>query len=162
MATNGISLTQRGIRPIKGQAAFLPNQPIIHNCVYDPSATTAVAPGDVVTFATTTMTNLTVLKKAVATDKPIGVVTFNSIKSNFVANDRISIYPVNSFVYLPAGVANLTLGAQVGFNSDGQVVAASAGNGVIGVLWTQPAAVGDLVVVQILPDAVATAQADGE
>ena len=147
---NGLSLTQRGIRPIKGQAAFLPNQPIIHNCIVDPSAAAALVPGDVVTFATTTLTDATVVKKAAATDTPCGVVVYNAIKSAFVANDRVSIFPVDSFVYLPAGSAALTNGAAVGINSDGQVVAAGS-NAAVGILWTQPAAVGDLVVVQIKP-----------
>ncbi len=155
MATNGLSLTQRGIRPIKGQAAFLPNQPIIHNCVVDPSATVGIVPGDAVTFAATTLTDLTVVKKAAATDKPIGVVVYNAIKSNFVANDRVSVFPVNSFVYLPAGSADLINGTQVSYNADGQVVAATSGNGVLGILWTQPAAIGDLVAVQIVPDVAA-------
>lgn len=152
---NGLSLTQRGIRPIKGQAAFLPNQPIIHNCIVDPSATAALVPGDVVTFATTTLTDATVLKKAAATDTPCGVVVYNALKSAFVANDRVSIFPVGSFVNLPAGSAALTNGAAVGINSDGQVVAASS-NAAVGILWTQPAAVGDLVVVQIKPVAAAS------
>lgn len=152
---NGLSLTQRGIRPIKGQAAFLPNQPIIHNCIVDPSATAALVPGDVVTFATTALTDATVVKKAAATDTPCGVVVYNAIKSAFGANDRVSIFPVDSFVYLPAGSAALTNGAAVGINSDGQVVAAST-NAAIGILWTQPAAVGDLVVIQIKPVAAAS------
>lgn len=152
---NGLSLTQRGIRPIKGQAAFLPNQPIIHNCIVDPSATAALVPGDVVTFASTSLTDATVLKKAAATDTPCGVVVYNAIKSAFAANDKISIFPVDSFVYLPAGSADLTNGAAVGINSDGQVVAAST-NAAIGILWTQPAAIGDLVVVQIKPVAAAS------
>lgn len=147
---NGLSLTQRGIRPIKGQAAFLPNQPIIHNCIVDPSAAAALVPGDVVTFATTTLTDATVVKKAAATDTPCGVVVYNAIKSAFVANDKISIFPVDSFVYLPAGSASLTNGAAVSINSDGQVVAVDS-TAAIGILWTQPAAVGDLVVVQIKP-----------
>lgn len=153
--TNGLSLTQRGIKPIKGQAAFLPNQPIIHNCIVDPNATAAIVPGDVVTFATTTLTDYTVVKKAAATDTPCGVVVYNAIKSAFNAYDKVSIFTVNSFVYLPAGSASLTIGAQVGINSDGQVVAASSGNGVIGVLWTQASAVGDMVVVQVVPGKVA-------
>lgn len=151
MATNGMSLTQRSIKPIRGQAAFLPNQPIIHNCIVDPTATAALVPGDAVTFATTTLTGCTVVAKAGATDTPCGVVVYNAIKSAFNANDRVSLFPVNAFVYLPAGAADLTLGTQVGMDSDGQVVAATAGNGAVGILWTQPAAVGDLVAVQIVP-----------
>lgn len=149
-------LTQQYIKPRRGQAAFLPNQPIIHNCVVDASESTALVPGDAVTFASTSLTDLTVVTKAGATDTPIGVVVYNAIKSGFAANDRVSIYPVNSFVYLPAGAADLTNGATVKFNSSGQVVAASAGAsavGYIGILWTQPAAVDDLVAVQIAPGA---------
>lgn len=145
--TNGLSLTQRNIRPAKGQAAFLPNQPIIHNCI----ASEALMAGDIVTFATTELTDATVLKKAATTDLPCGVVVYNAIKSGFVANDKISIFPINSFVYMPAGYANLTIGSKVAFNSDGQVVAADSGDNTIGILWTQPAAIGDMVVVQVAP-----------
>lgn len=149
--TNGLSLTQQGIRPAKGQAAFLPNQPIIHNCIVDPTVETPLQPGDIVTFATTDQTDLTVVKKAATTDKPCGVVVFNTIKSGFVDDERVSIFPVNSFVYLSAGSTELTIGSTVGFDENGNVVASSSGNGTIGVLWTQAAAVGDMVVVQIVP-----------
>lgn len=143
------SLTQRNIRPAKGQAAFLPNQPIIHNCTVDPTAEAALVPGDAVTFATTNLTNTTVVKKAGTSDVACGVVVYNAIKSSFVAYDKVSIFPVNSFVYLPAGAANLTLGAKVALNTNGQVIAATGA--VMGILWTQPGAVGDDVVVQIQP-----------
>lgn len=148
-------LTQQNIRPAIGQAAFLPNQPIIHNCVVDPTATDPLLIGDVVTFASTTLTDLTVVAKAKSTDVPCGVVVYNSIKSAFNANDRVSIFPVNSFVYLPAGAADLTNGAQVLINSDGEVEAASSSDIAVGILWTQPAAVGDMVAVQIAPAVVA-------
>lgn len=153
--TNGLSLTQVGIKPVKGQAAFLPNQPIIHNCIVDPSAETALVCGDVVTFASTSLKGVTVVEKADNTDTPCGVVVFNPIKSKFVANDKVSLFPVNAFVYLPAGSADLTLGAAVAINSSGQVVAAST-NAQVGILWTQPGAIGDLVAVQINPVAAAS------
>lgn len=152
---NGLTLTQAGIKPVAGQAAFLPNQPIIHNCIVNPSASAALVPGDIATFASTSLTGVTVVDKADNTDTPCGVVVFNAIKSKFEANDRVSLYPVNSFVYLPAGSAELTLGAEVAINSSGQVVAAST-NAVVGILWTQPAAQGDLVAVQINPKAAAS------
>lgn len=159
--TNGLSLTQKGIKPIAGQAAFLPNQPIIHNVVVDPSATAPLVPGAIVTFATTTLKDLTVVKQAANTDIPVGVVVYNGIKSAFSANDRVSIFPVNSFVYLPAGAADLTIGTVVGFNSSNQVVAdTTSGHGRIGVLWTQPSAIGDLVVVQIKPGSVSGSMSD--
>lgn len=146
-----LSLTQRNIGPVRGQAAFLPNQPIIHNCIVDSTATAALTPGDIVTFATTTLTDATVVKQAAVTDIPCGVVVYNAIKSGFSANDKVSIFPVNSFVYMEAGAANLTIGQTVGFNTSNQVVASTTGNGTIGILWTQPSAIGDLVVVQIVP-----------
>lgn len=159
--TNGLTLTQQSIKPIKGQAAFLPNQPVIHNCVVDPSAEAPLVPGDVVTFATTSLPDLTVVKKAAATDLPIGVVAYGSILTGYEANQRVSIYPVGSFVSLPAGAADLTNGTQVGANGNGQVVAATtSGDGIIGILWTQPSAIGDQVVVQIKPTFVGADSAD--
>ncbi len=143
------SLTQRNIRPAIGQAAFLPNQPIIHNCVVDPTATEAIQIGDAVAFAETDLVDLTVVKKAAASDLAIGVVVYNAIKSAFDTYERVSIFPVDSYVYLPAGAANLTLGAKVALNTDGQVIAAEGNS--IGILWTQPAEVGSMVAVQIAP-----------
>ena len=153
---NNLSLTQTSIKPIAGQAAFLPNQPIIHNCVVDPSATAALTPGAIVTFVSdTSLTGQIVVKQAANTDVPVGVVVFNSIKSSFGAYDKVSIFPTGSFVYLPAGSGDLTPGTVVGFNSSNQVVAdTTSGHGRIGVLWTKPAASGDLVVVQLKPGTV--------
>lgn len=144
-------LTQQRILPAKGQAAFLPNQPILHNCVVDSAAVNPLRIGDVVTFATTNLTDLTVVKQAAVTDVPVGVVAYATIKTGYKANEKVSIYPANSFVYMEAGSAALTIGQTVGFNAQNQVVAASDSNGVIGKLFTQPAAIGDMVVVQILP-----------
>lgn len=160
--TNGISLTNRRMTAVKGQPAYLPNQPIIHNCIVDPTlaANTYLSPGDVVALQSdATLKGVTVVKKAAVTDTPCGVVVFNSIKSGFAANDKISIFPVNSFVYLPAGVANnIKLGDKLQFNASGQVVTtATASNGYIGIAWTAPSAVNDLIVVQIVPGMEAAA-----
>lgn len=159
--TNGISLTNRRMTAAKGQPAYLPNQPIIHNCIVDPTlaANTYLSPGDVVALqSTATLKGVTVVKKADVTDTPCGVVVFNSIKSGFAANDKISIFPVNSFVYLPAGAANIKLGDKLQFNVSGQVVrTATASNGYIGIAWTAPSALNDLIVVQIVPGMEAAA-----
>lgn len=163
--TNDISLTNRRMTAVKGQPAYLPNQPIIHNCIVDPTleANTYLSPGDVVALqssATLTLKGVTVVKKADVTDTPCGVVVFNSIKSGFAANDKISIFPVNSFVYLPAGAANIKLGDKLQFKASGQVVTtttATASNGYIGIAWTAPSAVNDLIVVQIVPGMEAAA-----
>lgn len=159
--TNGISLTNRRMTAAKGQPAYLPNQPIIHNCIVDPTlaANTYLSPGDIVALQfAATLKGVTVVKKADVTDTPCGVVVFNSIKSGFAANDKISIFPVNSFVYLPAGAVNINLGDKLQFNASGQVViTATASNGYIGIAWTAPSAVNDLIVVQIVPGKEAAA-----
>lgn len=158
-ANTNMSLTNRRMTPVKGQAAFLPNQPILHTCVLSPAETEVVTPGDVMTFDTTQtgLKDLIVLKKAAATDVPVGVVVYNAIQTGFVANDRISIFDTNAYVYMEAGAANLTAGTEVTINDDGQVIAATAGKGVIGVVYTAPAAVGDLIVIKVKQGQVAAA-----
>lgn len=156
-----MGLTNLKITGRAGMAAFLPNQPIIHNCVVDSTASAPLVPGAIVTFGSTSLPNVVAVKQAANTDIPCGVVVYNNIASGFNANDKVSIFPTGAFVYLPAGAANLTIGAVVGFNSSNQVVAdATSGHGRIGVLWTQPSAVGDLVVVQIKPGSVGGTMTD--
>lgn len=148
-----MSLTNRRMTPVKGQAAFLPNQPILHTCVLSPAQTTPVYPGDVMTFDTTqtAISDLIVLKKAAATDTPVGVIVYNAIQTKFEANDRISIFDTNAYVYMEAG-AVITAGTQLGINTSGQVVAATAGNGAIGIAYTASTQAGDLIVVKIKQD----------
>lgn len=141
MALNtGLSLTNRRMTPVKGQAAFLPNQPILHTCILSPAETETVYPGDVMTFDTTqtALNGLIVLKKAAIADTPVGIIAYNAVKTGFKANDRISIFDTNAYVYMEAGAADLTAGQQVGINANGQVVAATAGNGIIGKVYNTP------------------------
>lgn len=156
-ANTGMTLTNRRMTPVKGQAAFLPNQPILQTCVLSPAQTATVYPGDVVTFDTTqtALNGLIVLKKAAATDVPVGVVVYNAIQSAFKANDRISIFDTNAYVYMEAGAANLTAGASVSVNTSGQVVAATAGQGIVGEVYTAPSQVGDLIVIKVKQGKVA-------
>ncbi len=153
MAVNtGINLTARRMTPVRGQAAFLPNQPILHTCVVSPAETAVLQAGDVLTFDTTqtALDNLIVLKKAAATDVPVGVVVYNAVSpTGFVANDRISIFDTDAYVYMEAGAADLTAGTEVSVNTTGQVVAATAGQGVIGIVYTAPSVVGDLIVIKV-------------
>lgn len=152
MVANTIGLTNRYLTPAKGQAAFLPNQPILHNCVVSPTAAEVLKPGDVVTFAEdANMDDVIVVKQAAVGDEPLGVVVYNAIKSGFGANDKISVFPDNSYVYMEAGAADITRGAKLGFNAQNQVVAATSGNGVIGKACTVPGVTGDLIVVQVKP-----------
>lgn len=152
-----ISLTNRYMTPVKGQAAFLPNQPILHTCIVSPAETNTIMPGDVMTFDTTQgdLDGLIVLKKAAATDVPVGVVVYNAVETKFLKNDRVSIFDTNAYVYMEAGAANLTAGTEVSVNSSGQVVAATAGQGVIGVIYTAPSAIGDLIVIKVKQGKVA-------
>lgn len=160
MATNtAMSLTNRRMTPVKGQAAFLPNQPILHTCVISSAETATVYPGDVLTFDTTqtALNGLIVLKKAAATDMPVGVVVYNALQTNFTANERVSIFDTDAYVYMEAGAANLTAGTEVSVNTSGQVVAATAGQGVIGVVYTQPSQIGDLIVIKVKQSKIAAA-----
>lgn len=146
-----LSLTNRYMTPVRGQAAFLPNQPILHTCVLTPAATEPVYPGDVMTFDTTQtgLDGLVVLKKATATDVPVGVIVYNAVDAKFEKNERISIFDTDAYVYMEAGAADLTAGTEVTINTEGQVVAATAGQGVIGIVYTTPTQVGDLIVIKV-------------
>ncbi len=161
MSTNtGMNLTQRRMSPVKGMAAFLPNQPILHTCIVSPAETETLGAGDVLTFDTTqtALDNLIVLKKATAEDTPVGIVVYNAVQpTGFRANDRISIFDTNAYVYMEAGAADLTAGTEVNVNAEGQVVAATAGQGVIGVVYTAPKQIGDLIVIKVKQGKVAAA-----
>lgn len=157
-SSTGIDLTARRMTPVRGQAAFLPNQPILHTCLVSPAESNVLKAGDVLTFDTTqdNLDNLIVLKKAEPTDVPVGVVVYNAVfPTGFVANDRISIFDTNAYVYMEAGAADLTAGTEVTVNSSGQVVKATTGQGVIGVVYTAPSAIGDLIVIKVKQGKVA-------
>lgn len=159
MATNNaFSLTNDRMTPVKGQGAFLPNQPMLHTCVVSPTQEGGLLPGDVATFDTAAnLPGLIVVKKATATDLPVGVVPFNPLVTEKVANDRISLFDTNSYVYMEAGAANLAAGTEVSINEDGQVVAATAGQGVVGIVYIPPVQIGDLIVVKVKQGKVAAA-----
>lgn len=153
MAINNTGMTRRKITPADGQAAFLPNQPLLHTCVVSSAQTGDIVCGDIVTIdATNAVEDLITVKKAAVTDKPLGIVVLNPIKTGFKANDRISIFPLGSFVYKKTGVANIAAGSKLGFNANGAVVAATAGNGVIGRAMTKGTVTGDIIAIQVLPD----------
>ncbi len=153
MVANSISLTNRGIMPKAGQAALLPNQPIIHGCLVSPAADSALVPGAVVALADdANLDDTIVVKQAAVTDTPCGVVVYNAIKSAFAANERVSVFPVGSFVYMTAGAANIKRGTKLQFTAENKVVGTStAEQGYVGIAWTEAALEGDLIVVQIQP-----------
>lgn len=148
----GLALTNQDITPVKGNAALLPNQPILQGCKVYASQSGSLVPGDIVALATGGTADLIEVKKAAVTDEPIGVVVGNSVKTGFVAGDRVSVFPVGSYVYLPTGAASIARGSKLQFNATGAVLATStAENGYIGIAMTAGVASGDLIVVQIQP-----------
>lgn len=147
-----LALTNQDITPVKGNAALLPNQPILQGCKVYASQSGSLVPGDIVALATGGTADLIEVKKAAVTDEPIGVVVGNPIKTGWVAGDRISVFPVGSYVYLPTGAASIARGSKLQFNASGAVLATStAENGYIGIAMTAGVASGDLIVVQIQP-----------
>lgn len=145
-----ISLTNFGIDRKAGEAALLPNQPILHNCIV--AAENNLQPGDIVTLSAQAGNNdAVIVKKAAVTEKPVGVVVYNCIKSGFVAGDRVSVFPEDAYVYLPANGA-ITRGAKLQFTAAGKVAATTtSSNGYVGVAMTAAAAADELIVVQIKP-----------
>lgn len=147
-----LALTNLDITPVRGNAALLPNQPILQGCKVYASQSGSLVPGDVVALATGGTADLIEVKKAAVTDTPIGVVVGNPIETGFVAGDRVSVFPENSFVYMTTGAASIARGSKLQFDANGDVLATTtASNGYIGIAYTAGVAKGDLIVVQIKP-----------
>lgn len=147
-----LALTNQDITPVRGNAALLPNQPILQGCKVYASQSGSLVPGDVVALATGGTAELVEVKKAAVTDEPIGVVVGNPIKTGFAAGERVSVFPVGSYVYMTAGAASIARGSKLQFDANGDVLATStAENGYIGIAFTAGVAKGDLIVVQIQP-----------
>ncbi len=147
-----LALTNLEIAPVRGNAAFLPNQPILQGCKVYASETATLVPGDIVALATGGSADLVEVKKAAVTDEPIGVVVGNPIKTGWKAGERISVFPVGSYVYMETGAASIARGSKLQFNASGKVLATStASNGYVGIAMTAGVASGDLIVVQVKP-----------
>lgn len=147
-----LGLTNREITPARGNAALLPNQPILQGCVVSASETATLVPGDVVALATGGANEAMVVKKAAVTDTPVGVVVGQGIKTGFKAGERISIFPENCYVYMTAGSASIARGTKLQFDANGKVKATTtASNGYIGIAMTVATAVDQLVIVQVKP-----------
>ena len=147
-----LGLLNQDITPVRGNAALLPNQPILHTCVVASGQSGTIVPGDVVTLATGDATDKVVVKKAAVTDLPIGVVVGNAIATGFKAGDHISVFPVGSYVYMTAGAASIARGSKLQFQADGDVVATTTATyGYIGTAYSTGVAEGDLIIVHIEP-----------
>lgn len=145
-----MGLTNLKITGKAGMAAFLPNQPILHDCIAKLEDDAVLKPGDVVALSAGAEPKNAIVVEPAGDNQPIGVVVYNAIASGFKNLDRVSVFPVGSYVQLPAGEATITRGTAVAFNENGQVVAAKSG-AVIGIAYTEPSAVGDLIAVHIEP-----------
>lgn len=150
-----LGLLNLDIAPVRGNAALLPNQPILHTCVVASGQSGTLIPGDVVTLATGDAADKVVVKKAAVTDEPIGVVVGNAIKTGWVAGEHVSVFPVGSYCYMEAGGA-VARGAKLQFDANGKVDdTTTATYGYIGTAYTTAAASGDLVIVHIEPGVAA-------
>lgn len=146
-----LGLTNLDIAPVRGNAALLPNQPIIQGAKVVAGQTGTLVPGDVVALATGGADEILV-KKAAVTDLPVGVVVGNPIKTGFVAGDMISFFPAGSFVFMESGSASIARGTKVQFDANGKVKATTtASNGYVGTAWTAAGAEGDIIIVHIEP-----------
>ena len=147
-----LGLTNLDIAPVRGNAALLPNQPIIQGAKVSGSETATLIPGDVVALATGGAADAIIVKKAAVTDLPVGVVVGNPIKTGFAAGSPISIFPAGSFVYMESGSASIARGTKVQFDTSGKVKSTTtASNGYVGTAWTAAEAEGDIVIVKIDP-----------
>ena len=152
-----VQLTNRSIAPVAGQAAFLPNQPILQGCLVDATEATELKVGAVVTLSQAEdLDEVVIVKAAAQTDKPFGVLVANCIATGFKKGDRVSVFQEGAFVYLPAADANIKRGQQLYFGANGVSATdptpeATTTYGIIGEAVTQPSVTGDLVVVRIKP-----------
>lgn len=147
-----LALTNKEITPVRGNAALLPNQPILHGCKVYASETATLVPGDIVTLSSGGNDDEIIVKKAAATDLPVGVVVGNAIKTGYVAGDYVSIFPAGCYVYLKAKDASIARGTKCQFDSNGDLKkTTTASNGYIGVTLNATTAEGDIAIVRIEP-----------
>ncbi len=156
-----LGLTNLDIKPSRGNAALLPNQPILQGCVVASGETATLVPGDIVTLATGGKDNQIVVKKAAATDIPLGVVAGNPIKTGFKAGERVSVFPEGSYVYMEAADASIARGTKVQFDSNGKLKkTTTVGNGYIGYTLSATTVTGDLAIVQVVPAKISSDAVD--
>lgn len=149
-----LALLNLEITPERGNAALLPNQPILQGCVVSASETATLVPGDIVALATGGVDDTIVVKKAAVTDTPIGVVVGNPIKTGWKAGERVSVFPEGSYVYMTTGAASIARGSKLQYNSSGNVVATTTStSSYIGVALSTQATSGGVIVVQVKAEA---------
>lgn len=148
-----LGLTNLEIKPLRGNAALLPNQPILQGCKVASSETATLVPGDIVTLATSGGSgDVIVVKKAGTTDLPFGVVAGCGVKTGFKAKENVSVFPVNSYVYMEAADATIARGTVCQFDANGKLKKTNtSSNGEIGIALTAGVSAGDILIVQVKP-----------
>lgn len=147
----GISLNQFAPNnPIAGMYVYQANLPQLHNVIVSTGQATALSSGSIVTLdSTSTNKNAPVAKQAAVTDKIFGVVTYNPVKNQWGAGERIAIARENDIIFLPAAGA-IEVGADLYFNASNQVTSTvTAGNSIIGTALTPATAEDDLIQVEL-------------
>lgn len=147
----GLSLNQFAPNtPIAGMYVYQANLPQLHNVIVSASQSTPLSAGSIVTLDTSsTNKNAPVAKQAAVTDKVLGIVTYNPIKNQWGAGERIAVARDNDIVWLPTAGA-ITVGADLFFNSSNQVTSVQpAGGSKIGVALTPATAEDELIQVDL-------------
>lgn len=136
--------------PLAGMYVYQANLSQLHNVIVSASQSTALKAGAIVAIdSSSTNTNAPVAKQAAVNGSVFGVVTYNPVKSQFAAGERISIARNGDIIWLPAAGA-VAAGAILYFNSSNKVkTSGSAGDAVIGRALTPASAADDLIQVEL-------------
>ena len=145
-----LQLNDLKITPRVGAYVYMPNVPQPHNCVVSSNQATALIAGDIVTVDTSVANaHCPVIKKAAVDDPIFGVIPSDVRKNSYVAGEKVAIAVEGSYIYFTAAKA-ITAGADLYFDSNGQVTpTATAGNSIVGIANTSAAAKDDFVQVKL-------------
>lgn len=147
---NPNQFSQTGVVGLPGQ---LPNRGAQVQIL--PASTATIQVGTVLKLVPAVGERITV-DSAAATDLAWAVVNYKNKANTYSAGETLQVYIRNDFIWLQASAA-ITRGSKVQFNNDdsnGPTVATLSGsNTSLGIAVTQATNVGDLVLVEILPEA---------
>ena len=135
--------------PVAGLYVYMANLPQLHTVLVSASQSTALKAGDIVKLDTSsTNTNSPVVLKAGVSDDVFGIVTYNPVKNQFAAGERVAIARPNDVIWMPASAA-VAVGATLKYNTSCQVASTGAGTSTIGRALTKAAQSGDFVQVEL-------------
>ena len=135
--------------PLAGLYVYMANLPQLHTVLVSASQSAALKAGDIVKLDTSsTNTNSPVVVKAGVSDDVFGIVTYNPVKNQFAAGERVAVARPNDIVWMPASAA-VSVGDTLHFNTSCQVASTGTGTSTIGKALTKAAASGDFVQVEL-------------